>query len=468
MIVNKFPFVLHNIILTCVERWVGMMMSFYRYGKSKKNKRFRYTEAQLQEAVEFIRQSKLNISQASKKYGIPKSTLSNKLRGKVPAVRKMGPTTILTMEEEANLEKWILSKAMLGFPMDPDEVKDSVQRVLKIVKRPNVFTDDRPGKKWMKLFLQRHPNVTKRNTEIISKGRASVTEEGIRTWFGELKDYLISENAEDILSCPERIFNADETGLQTCPKSGKLLGPKNYKNFYELASGPEKECITVLCTFSAAGVCVPPMVVYPYKRIPRDIVTSMPDNWGIGRSDSGWMVSATFYEFVANIFYPWLEENNIKLPVLLLLDGHKSHISMDLFNFCIKNNIILFCLLPNATHILQPCDVAVFKALKVAWKDVVMRQKQDSQKSITKTNFAPLFKNAFDKAIKPETIMAGFRVTGLFPFDPNAVDYSKCISNRPKEIREFEVVRTIANPVNSADYKSTLKVLEHHMGIHPY
>ncbi|CAH1977969.1 unnamed protein product [Acanthoscelides obtectus] len=80
---------------------------------------------------------------------------------------------------------------------------------------------------------------------------------------------------------------------------------------------------------------------------------------------------------------------------------------------------MLFCLLPNATHILQPCDVAVFKALKVAWKDVVMRQKQDSQKSITKTNFAPLFKNAFDKAIKPETIMAGFRVTGLFPFDPN-------------------------------------------------
>ncbi|CAH1996356.1 unnamed protein product [Acanthoscelides obtectus] len=59
--------------------------------------------------------------------------------------------------------------------------------------------------------------------------------------------------------------------------------------------------------------------------------------------------------------------------------------------------------------------------------------------------------------------MAGFRVTGLFPFDPNAVDYSKCISNRRKEIRELEVVRTIANPVNSADYKSTLKVLEHHM-----
>ncbi|KAG5877342.1 hypothetical protein JTB14_030713 [Gonioctena quinquepunctata] len=31
------------------------------------------------------------------------------------------------------------------------------------------------------------------------------------------------------------------------------------------------------------------MVVYPYKRIPRDIATSIPESWGIGGSDSGWM-----------------------------------------------------------------------------------------------------------------------------------------------------------------------------------
>ncbi|KAG5893962.1 hypothetical protein JTB14_027710 [Gonioctena quinquepunctata] len=123
--------------------------------------------------------------------------------------------------------------------MHPDKVKDSVQRILKFL-----FTDDGPGKNWLKLFLQRHPKVTQPNTEIISKGRASVTEEGIRIWFRELEDYLISENVADILSCGNN-FNADETGLQTCSKSGKLLGPKNYKFFYELASEPEKKCITV-------------------------------------------------------------------------------------------------------------------------------------------------------------------------------------------------------------------------------
>ncbi|CAH2015601.1 unnamed protein product [Acanthoscelides obtectus] len=91
----------------------------------------------------------------------------------------MGPDTVLSSEEENNLEKWILSKALLGFPMHSDEVKDSVQKVLKETERDNPFTDDRPGKKWLQLFLQRHPTITQRNTEIISKARASVTEQSI-------------------------------------------------------------------------------------------------------------------------------------------------------------------------------------------------------------------------------------------------------------------------------------------------
>nr|CAI5857573.1 unnamed protein product [Callosobruchus analis] len=297
----------------------------------------------------------------------------------------MGPDTVLSIEEEYKLEKWILSKALLGFPMHPDEVKDSVQKVLKETKRENPFTDDRPGKKWLQLFLRRHPNITQRNTEIISKARASVTEENIRNWFAELRDYLIEEHNEELLENPHRIFNADETGVTTCPKTGKVLGPKNYKAFYEIASGPEKECITVLCTFSAAGVSVPPMIVYPYKRIPRDLSNSVPDDWAIGRSDSGWMVSSTFYEFIANVFHPWIIENHIKLPVLLFLDGHKSHINMELSKFCSEKGILLYCLLPSATHILQPCDIAIFKSLKNQWKKTVSGHKQKTSKSVNKS-----------------------------------------------------------------------------------
>lgn len=428
----------------------------------RKYERFRYSDDSVQNALEEIRRKSLSLSAASRKYGIPKGTLFNKLKGKVPLIRKMGPETVLTIAEEAQLEKWIIEKALLGFPMHPDEVKDSVQRVLKGINRQNPFVDDRPGRKWLKLFLNRHKNVTQRNAEIISKARASVSEEGIRSWFQELEQYLQNENCADILIDPMRIFNADETGLQTCPKSGKLLGPKNYRNFYEIASGPEKECVTVLCTFSAAGASVPPMVVYPYKRIPRDIAANFPDDWGIGRSDSGWMTSATFYEFIGNIFLPWLQKHQIKLPILLLLDGHKSHIGMDLYNLCTQNGIILYCLLPNATHILQPCDVSVFKSIKVHWKKIVLQHKQKTTKSVNKNVFATLFKEAYENAIQPNTIKHGFRKCGIFPFTADAVDYSQCISKRREEQKKKSCKDSI---IDTSEYQTALKVMEHHLDL---
>nr|CAI5865741.1 unnamed protein product [Callosobruchus analis] len=73
-------------------------------------------------------------------------------------------------------------------------------------------------------------------------------------------------------------------------------------------------------------------------------------------------------------------ENCIKLPVLLFLDGHKSHINMELSKFCSEKGILLCCLLPSATHILQPCDVAIFKCLKNQWKKTVSGHKQKKNK----------------------------------------------------------------------------------------
>lgn len=47
---------------------------------------------------------------------------------------------------------------------------------------------------------------------------------------------------------------------------------------------------------TASGGIVPPFVVYPLQRISKEMAQSVPDDWGIGRSDSGWMTSATFLE----------------------------------------------------------------------------------------------------------------------------------------------------------------------------
>ena len=164
--------------------------------------------------------------------------------------------------------------------------------------RKNPFTDSRPGKHWFQAFMRRHGDISIRIPERVSKARAGITEEAIREWFKKLHRNLAEMNALDVLENPERIFNTDETCVQLCPSTGKVIGEKKWRNVYEVAPGPEKSTLTFLGTFSASGEVATPMVIYPYIRLPRDIGERVPETFLIGTSDSGWMKSETFYEFL--------------------------------------------------------------------------------------------------------------------------------------------------------------------------
>ena len=73
---------------------------------------------------------------------------------------------------------------------------------------------------------------------------------------------------------------------------------------------------------NACGMVAPSMVMFSYQRISKSIVQEMPRKWGLGRSDNGWMTGESFFEYVANVWFPWVKENKIELPILLFLDGH--------------------------------------------------------------------------------------------------------------------------------------------------
>ena len=109
---------------------------------------------------------------------------------------------------------------------------------------------------------------------------------------------------------------------------------KGWKNVYELGPSLEKSTLTFLGTFSARGDIVQPMLIYPYVRVPADIVRSTPDEFMIGATESGWMKAETFFEFIANGFVPYQEEHEIQRPVVLFVDGHKIHLTMQVSQYC--------------------------------------------------------------------------------------------------------------------------------------
>lgn len=51
---------------------------------------------------------------------------------------------------------------------------------------------------------------------------------------------------------------------------------------------------------------------------------------------------------------------------------------------------------------------------------------------MTEANFAEVLNEAIQKSVKAQTLINGFKARGLVLFDPNAVDYTKCVSSSNK------------------------------------
>ncbi|CAB3251777.1 unnamed protein product [Arctia plantaginis] len=217
----------------------------------------------------------------------------------------MGPSTILSKEEENILEDWTIDMSNKHIPIAKDELLDSVQRVIIDKKQETPFTNNRPGKKWYSSFMKRHPTIAERTAQKLCTARDNVTQDDIEKWFSEVETDLKERGLIGILKNPQRIFNTDESAFFFNPKLGRVLAKKGDKNVYS-SSGDDKENLTVLVTGNAAVELAPTLVVFNYAKIPSSISKTFPDDWAIGRSESGWMCSGTFFEYMTNVFNPWL------------------------------------------------------------------------------------------------------------------------------------------------------------------
>ena len=125
----------------------------------------KYSAESMDAALKEAREGRMTCFAASETFGVPRSTLRDKLSGRSPEGRQMGSNPVLTRAEEASLTTFCIKLLKCGFPIKGDDLLDIVQKVVKEDKRKTPFTDDRPGKYWFCGFLQRNPQLTERFPE---------------------------------------------------------------------------------------------------------------------------------------------------------------------------------------------------------------------------------------------------------------------------------------------------------------
>ena len=227
-----------------------------------------------------------------------------------------------------------------------------------------------------------------------------------------------------LLNSPRQLFNCDETFVPLGYSREKVVTTKGVKNVYRQSQGTSDH-IMMLCCASAAGLPLPPLIIYSKCFPGGQYRFDGPDDALYVKSESGWIDRELFITWFKKIF---LNFSVAQRPLLLLIDGHKSHMGLDLVDLCRKNNVILFCLPPHTTHALQPLDVSVFQSLKDHFSKSV-RSITFTKKFfiVTKCDFARIIKSPFERVFSIPNVKAGFAKCGIYPFNRDAVPVNKMI-----------------------------------------
>ena len=126
-------------------------------------------------------------------------------------------------------------------------------------------------------------------------------------------------------------------------------------------------------------------------------------------------------------FCSWLEfgfnegimKRNVRKPVLLLNDRARCHISIDTSEFCVTNDIILYILYPNTTHLIQALDLVLMNIVKTTYEEEVWQWLIANPGEVfDKYVFIEVFMKVWDRAVKVEYAIRGFELSGIYLLNP--------------------------------------------------
>ncbi|CAG7718342.1 unnamed protein product [Allacma fusca] len=183
----------------------------------------------------------------------------------------------------------------------------------------------------------------------------------------------------------------------------------------------------------------------------------IPPDWVLTGTGNGWSNGKIFMQWIEH--FAAFSRPNATNPVLLLLDNHTSHISIEILNFCETHNIHMLSIPPHTSHKLQPLDVSVYSAIKSRLSKLEQEwMSQNAPKRLTEESLPEIFKVAYDASATPSNMISGFRKCGIVPFDPAVFSdkeyapsntFSNIVFNERVENNSTNEVDNVEVPYNS-------------------
>ena len=396
----------------------------------------------LREAAQLVRDNNQSVRSVAKELHICHVTLNRFIKKQerdgldcVPAIRYGHNRQVFSDDEEGKLTDYIKDAASIYFGLTPKDVRKLAFEwaMSHKISVPQTWKDNEmAGNDWFSSFLKRNPTISVRTPEATSIARAMCFNKPyVEHFFSKLTDVMDRYKLE-----PNDIWNMDETGVTPVLKPSQIVASKGSKQVGAVTSAERGVLVTVAVAVNAIGNSVPPMFIFPRVKFYAHFIRDGPPGC-IGTSNkSGWMMNEGFSMFVRHLIKHTKPTKDHK--ILLLLDNHSSHLSLEAISIAKDNGIIMLSFPPHCSHKLQPLDVSVYgpfkKFLRCA-QDLWLRNHAGNPMSIY--DIPGLVAEALPKALTPANITSGFRACGISPLN-NAVfadhEFSPCLpTDRPME-----------------------------------
>jgi hypothetical protein len=374
------------------------------------------------------------ISTVAESHGVNRSTLSRRWRGvtknKAEAYQDQ---RLLTLPQEKKLIQHINRLTDRGLPPTVSMVCNMAYEI----------GGREPGKSWSSRFTERNKSTLSSGyLQSIDRQRLKADSKASYRQYFDLLHSKIERYAIE----PKNTYNMDEKGFligfgikmrriysKAAIDKGALAGAYQDGN---------REWITILATVCADGTSLPPVLIFAGQpgqlqdSWVQDVDTAK-DYVSFGASPNGWTSNEIAIDWMKRVFDKHTKQKarNGRDWRLLIMDGHGSHVTVELLDWCHNNHIIVAVYPPHSTHRLQPLDVGLFAPLAVRYGQQLDQHIVDSQgiSAVTKRDFYRLFRPAYALAFTQKNILSSFEKCGISPFKPEHVlDHMTSVhSSRP-------------------------------------
>lgn len=404
----------------------------------RKTNRQSWSIESMSNAVEAVISGQLGYLKASVQFNVPQTTLEryvkkkrenpehciNKTAGKFQAV--------FTQEQEHELVNYLktMEARLFGLTM-----KDLRTLAYQLAVRNGIghrFKNQMAGQDWVNGFLKRNPSLSIRQPESTSGARAmGFNKVAVDNFFS-----LLTNLVDKYKLTASQLFNCDETGISVNPKiNSKIIACKGKRQVGSLTSAERGETVTCLICMSPSGAYMPPMLIFPRKKMQKEFELGLPPGSWAEVHSTGWMNAQLFLiwfkKFVA------FSKASKEFPVLLILDGHSTHTkNLEVIDYARKNGVSLLCLPPHCSHRLQPLDVSFMKPLSVHYTEELRKWlRMNPGKIVTLFQISTLFGSAFIQSATMKTAINGFQATGIWPTDRSVFTESDFL---PADVTDIE------------------------------